>query len=104
MLFIRKHQGNVVFKIWRTVTVAYRKIYIYKTCLNKVCINNGFFVFFVFCSYVVCSGVVEDIRTYFESVQAPFHEEEPLAVEFVKSCMTFLAAITQYLGSRSEQT
>ena len=54
----------------------------------------------LFLSYVVCSGVVEEIRDFFELLQGPFHEQ-PATVEFVSAGMKFLCATTQYLSSRS---
>lgn len=50
-------------------------------------------------SYIVCAGVVEDMKSYFSSIRGPC-SDEPQTVSFVFQCLRLLSSITQYLGVR----
>lgn len=51
-------------------------------------------------SYVVCSGVVDDIRTFFSTIHGPLNDDLA-AVSYAQACLALLSATAQYLGSRS---
>ena len=55
--------------------------------------------FFISLSYVVCSGVVDDIRSFFSTIHGPLNEDLP-AVNYAQACLALLSATAQYLGSR----
>lgn len=50
--------------------------------------------------YVVCSGVVDDIRSFFSTIHGPL-DDDPTTVDFAQACLSLLSATAQYLGSRS---
>ena len=50
-------------------------------------------------SYVVCSGVVDDIRTFFSTIHGPLNDDLA-AVSYAQACLALLSATAQYLGSR----
>lgn len=50
-------------------------------------------------SYVVCSGVVDDIRSFFSTIHGPLNDD-PAAVNYAQACLALLSATAQYLGSR----
>ncbi|XP_015770845.1 PREDICTED: S phase cyclin A-associated protein in the endoplasmic reticulum-like [Acropora digitifera] len=51
--------------------------------------------------YVVCSGVVDDIRSFFIAIHGPLYDN-PAAVNYAQACLALLSATAQYLGSRSK--
>lgn len=50
--------------------------------------------------YVVCSGVVDDIRTFFSTIHGPL-DDDLSTVNYAQACLALLSATAQYLGSRS---
>lgn len=50
--------------------------------------------------YVVCCGVVDDIRSFFSLIHGPLNDE-PEAMNFAQACLALLSGIAQYLGCRS---
>ena len=57
------------------------------------------FIFFFLCRYVVCSGVVDDIRTFFSAIHGPLNDD-PASVDYAQACLALLSGTAQYLGSR----
>ncbi|XP_078369284.1 S phase cyclin A-associated protein in the endoplasmic reticulum-like isoform X2 [Oculina patagonica] len=49
--------------------------------------------------YVVCSGVVDGIRSFFSRIHGPL-DDDPPAVNYAQACLALLSATAQYLGSR----
>ncbi|PFX31793.1 S phase cyclin A-associated protein in the endoplasmic reticulum [Stylophora pistillata] len=50
--------------------------------------------------YVVCCGVVDDIRSFFSLIHGPLNDE-PEAMNFAQACLALLSGTAQYLGCRS---
>ncbi|XP_048584169.1 S phase cyclin A-associated protein in the endoplasmic reticulum isoform X2 [Nematostella vectensis] len=51
-------------------------------------------------SFIVCSDLIEDIKTYLSSIREPF-DDDHVTIEMVQSCLQLVASIGLYLGSRS---
>ncbi|EDO39561.1 predicted protein [Nematostella vectensis] len=50
--------------------------------------------------FIVCSDLIEDIKTYLSSIREPF-DDDHVTIEMVQSCLQLVASIGLYLGSRS---
>mgnify|MGYP006973402635 FL=1 len=67
-------------------------------CIWSNCLNLTLFSIFSV-RYVVCSGVVDDIRSFFIAIHGPLYDN-PAAVNYAQACLALLSATAQYLGSR----